>query len=78
MCCTAFRSSNPTAKSHLMDTRLCAPQGSMLYDWADLYWHEYNPKKLAIPGIGTLEAATNGVSCRELVTLSPLKIEQIM
>ncbi|WP_316207600.1 hypothetical protein [Bradyrhizobium sp. SZCCHNR3118] len=69
---------DPGAPSHLMDTRLCAPQGNGQYDWADLYWHDYDPDVLTIPGIGTLSTATNGVPCRELITLSPLRIESVL
>jgi hypothetical protein len=69
---------DPQATSHLTDSRLCAQQGNSNYDWADLYWHEYDPTKIVIPGIGTLAMATNGVPCREVVTLSPLRIEEAL
>jgi hypothetical protein len=64
----------PDAPSHLTDTRLCDRQSSMDYDWADLYWHTYDPTKIFIPGKGSLADATGGITCRELITLSPLKI----
>jgi hypothetical protein len=69
---------DPTAQSHFTDTRLCDRQGSAQYDWADLYWFEYDPTKIVIPGIGPLASATGGVACRELLTLSPLRIEEAL
>ncbi|MGY4284912.1 hypothetical protein ACVWXO_004132 [Bradyrhizobium sp. LM2.7] len=69
---------DPEAHWHLTDSRLCDRQGQAQYDWADMYWHEYDPKKIVIPGLGTLESATSGISCRELLTLSALQIEEVL
>jgi hypothetical protein len=66
------------APSHLTDTRLCDRQSHLPYDWSDLYWSDYDPAKIVIPGKGTLAQATGGVSCRELLTLSALKIEEVL
>lgn len=69
---------DPSSPSHLTDTRLCAPQGNGQYNWADLYWRDYDPEALIIPGLGSLAAATKGVACREVLTLSPLRIEAVL
>src|SRR6516225_4549681 len=52
---------DPASPSHLTDTRLSERQGPAHYDWANLYWSEYDPSKIVIPGIGTLAHATNGI-----------------
>ena len=69
---------NPNAPSHLTDTRLSGPQSALQYDWAALYWSEYDPEKIIIPGKGTLSLASGGVPCREMLTLSALKIQDII
>jgi hypothetical protein len=66
----------PHAPSHLTDTRLGKPQGTQAYDWADLYWRDYDAAAIEIPGIGSWVGATNGIACREIVTLSPLIIRE--
>ena len=69
---------DPNAPSHLTDTRLCDRQSHLDYNWADLYWSDYDPAKIIIPGKGTLTQATGGVPCRELLTLSALRIEELL
>jgi hypothetical protein len=66
----------PHAPSHLTDTRLGKPQGTQAYEWADLYWRDYDAAAIEIPGIGSWVRATNGIQCREVVTLSPLIIRE--
>jgi hypothetical protein len=41
---------DPGARSHITDTRLSSPQGSLHYDWPDAYWRDFDPATVAIPG----------------------------
>lgn len=67
--------SDPTALSHVTDSRLCVPQGAFRHDWADVYWMDFDAQAAAIPGIDWL-AVTNRVPLREMLTLSQLVIEE--
>ena len=64
----------PTALTHISDWRLCHPQGPIRPDWATVYWLDVTAQATAIPGV-------NGVAdrvgqCREVVTLSQLRVEK--
>ena len=63
------------ASSHITDSRLCSPQGTLRPNWADIYWLDLEQQASAIPGINWLEVV-NGVQLRELLTLSKLRIEE--
>jgi hypothetical protein len=67
--------SNPEAASHLTDSRLCAPQGTLRPDWARVYWLDADAQAAAIPGVDWT-AVTGGVQLREMLTLSQLRIEE--
>lgn len=70
---------NPHALTHITDTRLSGPQGELRPDWADVYWQEFDPATLAVPGIPDWAAVTNGhLQDREMLTLSPLRIEEAL
>lgn len=65
---------DPNATSHVVDSRLCGPAGTLRADWADAYW--LDPAAAAIPGIDNWAAATGGVQLREMLTLSKLRVEE--
>lgn len=65
---------DPSAASHITDSRLCVPQGKLRHDWADVYWMDAQHQAAAIPGIDW-GAATGGVMLREMLTLSALRVE---
>jgi hypothetical protein len=66
---------NPSSASHLTDSRLCAPQGTLRHDWATIYWLDVDAQAAAIPGIDWA-VAVGGVQLREMLTLSQLRIEE--
>jgi hypothetical protein len=63
------------AISHVTDSRLCAPQGTFRHDWADIYWMDTEIQAAAMPGIDWA-AVTNQLRLREMLTLSPLRVEE--
>ncbi len=66
---------DPSARSHLTDSRLCMPQGAIRADWAVVYWLDSKAQAAAIPGIDWT-AATKGIQLREMLTLSQLRVEE--
>jgi hypothetical protein len=66
---------DPTALSHVTDSRLCAPTGNIRNNWADVYWMDFEAQAAAIPGIDWA-AATGGLQLREMLTLSQLRVEE--
>jgi hypothetical protein len=68
---------DPNAASHLTDSRLCAPQGSIRPDWANVYWMDIGAQAAAIPGIDW-HAASGGMQLREVLTLSALRVEELV
>lgn len=70
---------DPSMPSHTTDTRLAGPQGLLRPDWADLYWMEYDPASLSVPGIDSWKLATNGyIQEREMITLSDIRVEDVI
>lgn len=70
---------DPAAPWHVTDTRLSAPVGTLRSDWADIYWIDFNPATIAVPGIPDWIAATEGnIQQRELITLSDIRIEEVL
>lgn len=74
---------NPSALSHVTDSRLSGPQGSLHHDWTDFYWREFDPTSLVIPGVNGVWAsavanAPGGINSREMLTLSDLTIEECL
>jgi hypothetical protein len=63
------------AASHVTDSRLCAPQGTIRSNWADIYWMDFDAQAAAIPGVDWA-AATGGLQLREMLTLSRLRVEE--
>jgi hypothetical protein len=69
----------PSALSHVTDTRLSGPQASLRHDWADVYWMDFDPATLVIPGFESWQLATNGyVQEREMITLSDIRVEEVL
>lgn len=66
---------DPTARSHVTNSRLCAPQGTLRANWGDVYWMDYEAQATAIPGIDWA-AATGGLQLREMLTLSQLRVKE--
>jgi len=67
------------APVHIADTRLSGPQGALRPDWADVYWMDFNPSTITIPGIENWSKATNGyIQERELITTSDIRIEEAL
>lgn len=66
---------DPNTASHLTDSRLCSPQGSIRADWANVYWLDWQAQAAAIPGIDWA-AAIRGIQMREMLTLSQLRVEE--
>jgi hypothetical protein len=66
---------DPAASSHITDSRLCSPQGTVRADWATIYWLDWQAQAAAIPGIDWT-AAIRGVQLREMLTLSQLRVEE--
>jgi hypothetical protein len=70
---------DPGALSHVTDTRLAGPQGSLRHDWADLYWMDFDPTTFAVPGYESWQIATNGyVQEREMITLSDVRVDETL
>ena len=65
---------DPSANSHITDVRLCGPQGPIRSDWADMYWLDHEAQASAIQGVHW--TATGGLQLREMLTLSPLCVEE--
>jgi hypothetical protein len=63
---------DPSASSHLTDSRLIAPQGTIRPDWANVYWLNLGAQAAAIPGIDW--TVTTGL--REMLTRSQLRVEE--
>jgi hypothetical protein len=66
---------DPKAASHLTDSRLCGPHGTIRPNWARVYWMDFDDQPGAIPGMDW-HAATGGMQLREIITLSPIRIEE--
>lgn len=66
---------DPNAPSHITDSRLCAPQGTLRPDWAIVYWLDVETQAASIPGIDWT-ATVRGVQLREMLTLSQLRVEE--
>ena len=66
---------DPTAASHITDSRLSFPQGTFRHDWADVYWMDVEAHAGAIPGIDW-HAITSDTPLREMLTLSNLRVEE--
>ncbi|MET4233750.1 hypothetical protein ABIA85_007050 [Bradyrhizobium sp. LA6.10] len=70
---------NPAAPSHITDTRLAGPIGTLRSDWADVYWMDFNPATISVPGIDNWSEATNGyVQEREMITTSDIRVEEVL
>lgn len=70
---------DPTAPAHVTDTRLAGPAGTLRPDWADIYWSDFNPATIVVPGIDSWAAATDGnFQERELITTSDIRIEEVL
>lgn len=66
---------DPAAPSHITDSRLCGPVGTIRHNWADVYWMDYGLQAAAIPGVDWT-VAKQGVKMREMLTLSQLRVEE--
>jgi hypothetical protein len=66
---------NPSAASHITDALFSAPQGLFRHNWTDVYWQPLDQATTAIPGIENWSAARPS-PVREMLTLSPLRIEE--
>ncbi|GEM_PF-4765063 len=66
----------PGCLKHITDSRLCGPQGDLRDNWADVYWMEYDQQPKSLPGIDWAPNITEQNRLREMLTLSPLKIEE--
>jgi hypothetical protein len=67
---------DPSALSHIADSRLCGPLGAVRHDWADIYWLDYDSQTASIPGIDWATASGGIRELREMLTLSQLRIEE--
>jgi hypothetical protein len=66
---------DPEAVSHITDSRLCGPVGTVRCNWADVYWLPYAAQAAAVPGIDW-GAQVRTMELREMVTLSQLRVEE--
>lgn len=55
------------------DSRLCAPQGNLRVDWADVYWEGADYPHIHVSGMDW-QAATQGLPLPEMLTTSPLVV----
>lgn len=66
---------DPSATSHLTDSRLCGPVGSIRSNWADVYWMDIDAQASAILGIDWAAVAAK-LQLHEMLTLSKLRVEE--
>jgi hypothetical protein len=67
---------DPTALSHVTESRFCGPQGTVRHNWADVYWMDHAAQAGSVPGIPDWNAAIGGVPLPEMLTLSQLRVEE--
>lgn len=65
---------DPSANSHITDSRLCGPQGALRPNWVDVYWMDAGTQAAAVPGIDW--TAVQPRDLREMLTLSQLRVEE--
>lgn len=68
---------DPLAPSHVTDSRLCGPSGTLRPDWADAYWMDAEAQAAALPGVDWA-ATQREMQARELLTLSALRVEECL